>query len=282
MRIVFHTAGRWRDADVHIERADATIGDLAQSLDALAPAPSDRAVAADGAVFVDDRHVDPRLTLGEAGLRDGAVVSVGGPAGVRPDGRRRPDVAVELCIVSGPEAGRVVPLPPGRHRIGRAAENQVVLAEPTVSRVHAELLVWNGAVLLTNLSATSPTLVDGVPAPGPVGELTPAGAPATPAGMQAAGVTPAGSPFPVAAGPDGEPGVPVPPTRWSPWARCRSSCAPRSRPTPSPCPRPIPPWFRASGPSTARPACSNGPRRRCSRRRWHRPRPTRRRSASRR
>src|SRR6185503_1262860 len=100
---------------------------------------------------------------------------------------------------------------------GRSPENQIVLASQTVSRVHAELDVQPGAVHLANLSSTAPALVDGVPAPAPSGAgPVPAPLPgsATPAGMQAVGVTPAGTPVAPAAAPAGDgagAGAPVSP-----------------------------------------------------------------------
>lgn len=49
--------------------------------------------------------------------------------------------------------------------IGRSSECDIVIRDSTVSRRHAELSWHEGRLLVTHLSATNPTLVNGVPVP---------------------------------------------------------------------------------------------------------------------
>jgi S-DNA-T family DNA segregation ATPase FtsK/SpoIIIE len=211
MRFVLHAQGQWRDVDVHVDRADATVDDLARALAGMVPAgpPAPGPVP----VLIDGRPVPGHVAVRQIDLYDGAVVSLGGPppAGLDGDGDRldadprsdrlsspvatdprsdrlsspvatdpRSDrlsspVAdshastagvVEVCVLSGPEAGRAVPVGPGLRRLGRSADADVVLDAPTVSRAHAVLLVEpDGSARVANLSASSPTLVDGRPVP---------------------------------------------------------------------------------------------------------------------
>jgi class 3 adenylate cyclase len=57
------------------------------------------------------------------------------------------------------------PLGPERTTIGRATDCDVVIRDPSVSRRHASLGWQDGRLLVTHLSATNPTLVNGVPVP---------------------------------------------------------------------------------------------------------------------
>src|SRR6266496_5917393 len=53
-------------------------------------------------LYVDGEAVDPRHTLAESPIRDGAVVSLGDPAGSLATGPAR---TPELRVVGGPDAG---------------------------------------------------------------------------------------------------------------------------------------------------------------------------------
>jgi DNA segregation ATPase FtsK/SpoIIIE, S-DNA-T family len=173
MRIVVHAQGRWRDVDVHVERPDATVADLARALLAAEAGPTagclDKATEPPP-VLVDGRPVPAHVPVGQMDLYDGATVSLGGTAPSDPDdtdGGYRPGGVAEVCILSGPDAGRTVALAPGWRRIGRSPDCDVVVDAPTVSRVHAVLLVHpDGAARVANRSGTSPALIDGEPAPG--------------------------------------------------------------------------------------------------------------------
>jgi pSer/pThr/pTyr-binding forkhead associated (FHA) protein len=64
---------------------------------------------------------------------------------------------------SAPVTGRLFPLTFGRHRIGRSADADIVLAEPSVSAQHAEIEVKADGVFLFNLLSTNGTRVNGEP-----------------------------------------------------------------------------------------------------------------------
>ncbi|MDA3041007.1 MAG: FtsK/SpoIIIE domain-containing protein, partial [Actinomycetota bacterium] len=107
-------------------------------------------------------------TIGSIGLRSGSVVG----------GRPRPGaVAADpplgrlpgwyLVAVSGPAAGTLGHLPPGRHVIGRSADADFVIGDPLVSGLHAAIDIAGdprGAmVTIEDLGSSNGTVVEGVP-----------------------------------------------------------------------------------------------------------------------
>lgn len=84
---------------------------------------------------------------------------------------------MQVHITAGPDAGRQVPLTPGRHLIGRARSCSISIADPATEPHHAVLTIGEGAVTLTHLAARTALLVDrvehhdGPVAPGAVVEL---------------------------------------------------------------------------------------------------------------
>ncbi len=74
----------------------------------------------------------------------------------------------ELRLVQGPDAlphdvAPTYPLGPGATRIGRGRDVEVQIAELGVSRLHAEIVVEDGRLMLVQRSRTNPTLINGVP-----------------------------------------------------------------------------------------------------------------------
>ncbi|MET0398652.1 MAG: FHA domain-containing protein [Longimicrobiaceae bacterium] len=65
-------------------------------------------------------------------------------------------------IQSGPQAGKEVPVRSPVVRIGRAAGNDVVIPDDSVSATHARLEFDQGAWRLTDLESTNGTYVEGV------------------------------------------------------------------------------------------------------------------------
>ena len=57
-------------------------------------------------------------------------------------------LSVSLLVVDGPSRGTRIALPEGVARVGTARGNELRLADPTVSRVHCELRVKSGTVLV--------------------------------------------------------------------------------------------------------------------------------------
>ncbi|MEJ7844612.1 MAG: FtsK/SpoIIIE domain-containing protein [Acidimicrobiales bacterium] len=134
MRIL-HVSPRGSAVELDVRAGPgATVADLTA---ALAP---DR--SASTGLVVDDRPVDPDETITHT-VADGAVVAVvGGAEGGHPVPAARPVVMLE--VVGGLDAGRRLPLRPGPVVIGRGEGCDVVVADATVSRVHATLTVAAG------------------------------------------------------------------------------------------------------------------------------------------
>lgn len=120
----------------------------------------------DGELYLGERTLASFSSVAEMGLTDGQIISVGGPG--EPLFDREPHQGMDLLVVSGPDAGRVVPLAPGRHTIGRDPANSVAIADKEVSRVHAQVDVGVGTAAITDLASVNGTIVDGVPATGTV------------------------------------------------------------------------------------------------------------------
>lgn len=77
-------------------------------------------------LFLGDRELKSDKSISEAGLFDGAVVSVGKPA---PVFSAEPPAVLEIRVVSGPEAGMVHRLDPGEYTIGDTAGARVPVAD---------------------------------------------------------------------------------------------------------------------------------------------------------
>ncbi len=65
-----------------------------------------------------------------------------------------------LQFLNGPRAGEVLILTEGTWPLGRAADNAVVVADPSVSARHAELLVSGGEVMIQDLHSSNGTHVE--------------------------------------------------------------------------------------------------------------------------
>ena len=65
--------------------------------------------------------------------------------------------AAELCVIHGPDVGARCSVELERVRVGTDADNDLVLADPQVSRHHLELQVQDQGYLLTDLRSTNGT-----------------------------------------------------------------------------------------------------------------------------
>ncbi|MCC3290475.1 FtsK/SpoIIIE domain-containing protein [Arthrobacter sp. zg-Y1110] len=110
------------------------------------------------------------LTPGEAPFITGAVIlhSTGSPDGVPGADAAHPGAPpLRLAVCAGPDAGSIIALQRGIHTIGRAgpadggAPPQIGIADPALSRQHAELVVGAETVLLRDLGSANGTWVDG-------------------------------------------------------------------------------------------------------------------------
>jgi transcriptional regulator with PAS, ATPase and Fis domain len=71
-------------------------------------------------------------------------------------------LSVSLLVVDGPSRGKRVTLSDGVARVGTAAGSELVLSDPTVSRVHCELRVRPSSVVIRDCGSTNGTFVEGV------------------------------------------------------------------------------------------------------------------------
>ena len=129
-----------------------------------------------GRVHVAGVEMPPETLLGASPLVHGAVVEFGSLTAVS-TARPRPDLPT-VQVLTGPEAGLVLPLDGVPIQLGRGAGCALVLHDDDVSRRHCRLELMSAPapahVQVTDLDSTNGTFVDGVRLAGP--SLLPAGA----------------------------------------------------------------------------------------------------------
>ncbi|MFE9765778.1 FHA domain-containing protein [Streptomyces sp. NPDC005808] len=147
-----------------------------------------------------------RCTVGEPPLTDGAVLSLGSPAEPGPD---VDEVAAQLQVIAGPDAGGVHLLHGGQIRIGRSADADVPLDDPDVSRLHCAITVTpEGRVSVADLGSTNGTVLNGTRVGARPVRLAPGAL--LRVGESALRLAPPGGTKSVATTPDGEGHVRVP------------------------------------------------------------------------
>jgi DNA segregation ATPase FtsK/SpoIIIE, S-DNA-T family len=114
------------------------------------------------------RVLDPEATVFDAGLVSGQILQILEGSG---SGRvtaptpiiGAPRRCIALDVTSGPDVGRVLMLERGRHAVGRGANCDVVVDDPTMSRRHFTIEVSDAleVVVEPNPEAKNGTLVDG-------------------------------------------------------------------------------------------------------------------------
>jgi len=70
--------------------------------------------------------------------------------------------SLDLVVVDGPSRGARASVTTGTARIGAAPGNDLTIADPTVSRVHCELVTRGNAIVLRDCGSTNGTWVEGV------------------------------------------------------------------------------------------------------------------------
>ncbi|MDW4905256.1 FHA domain-containing protein [Streptomyces sp. ADMS] len=113
-------------------------------------------------LYAGDQRLDTqRCTLGEPPLVDGAVLALGTPAEPEPH-PEADEVAAQLHVVAGPDAGGVHLLHGGQITIGRSADADVPLDDPDVSRLHCAVTVEaDGRIAVADLGSTNGTTLSG-------------------------------------------------------------------------------------------------------------------------
>ncbi|MFG3304242.1 FtsK/SpoIIIE domain-containing protein [Streptomyces wuyuanensis] len=155
--------GAARACDVLVTAPAGTA--LAAVASALAAAASGAEAPPSGTVVLyagRERLDAQRCALGEPPLVDGAVLSLQTPAEDEAGDHEGTAARTQLHVIAGPDAGGVHLLHEGRVRIGRAAEADVPLDDPDVSRLHCEVTVAeDGGVTIADLGSTNGTTLDG-------------------------------------------------------------------------------------------------------------------------
>ncbi len=136
-------------------RADTavTVAELRPALHALLGLPAEFAIRSAGRRLGDD------TTLGGPGLRAGCLLELGTVG----DERQALSSALQLRVISGPDCGQVMPLQQGMQELGRAPTADLRIADPELSRRHAELRVDRCTVTIRDLGSTNGSYLDGAP-----------------------------------------------------------------------------------------------------------------------
>jgi S-DNA-T family DNA segregation ATPase FtsK/SpoIIIE len=104
-------------------------GGLGVSADAGGGAAAGADAPSGAALYVDRQRIWRRLTLAEAPIRDGSVISLGSPDGcVVPE----PSGLVDVLVAGGPDAGVIHRIGPGRADIGSGAAAAIRIGDPAV------------------------------------------------------------------------------------------------------------------------------------------------------
>ena len=105
--------------------------------------------------------LEPEMLISDAPVGSGFLASVVnlGPGYVSSRRAGAPAAAI-LYVVAGPFAGREFQLPRGHFTIGRAAETDIVLDDPLISKRHARIEVGS-TVELVDLNSANGIVVDG-------------------------------------------------------------------------------------------------------------------------
>jgi hypothetical protein len=68
---------------------------------------------------------------------------------------------ITLTVQAGAESGRVIELQPGRYRVGRGEDNDILLAHPSVSTHHCELVASEFGIAVRDLESTNGSFING-------------------------------------------------------------------------------------------------------------------------
>jgi len=136
-------------------RADTavTVAELRPALNTLLALPAEAMIRSAGKRLGDD------TTLGSPGLRSGCLLELGTVG----NETHTTVSGLQLRVVSGPDCGQVLPLRQGRQELGRDPAVGLRIADPELSRRHAELQVDRCEVTIRDLGSTNGTYLAGDP-----------------------------------------------------------------------------------------------------------------------
>lgn len=155
------STGALRTVFLEIDRSD-TVGAVRSRLVAITGADisgADRRIAVDGV------EVAPSATVAQSGLREGSFVSLLNGADPIPDRTRMVDSTVQLRVVSGAGAGRIMHVGVGTVLIGREKGAHIVVTDPSATARDVALVVASDATVTLEFieDQTPACVVDGEP-----------------------------------------------------------------------------------------------------------------------
>jgi S-DNA-T family DNA segregation ATPase FtsK/SpoIIIE len=141
-----------------------TIGEIARRVQISDPEGPGGGAAGDVTLRVQDAAgsgavLDPALTLDDAALASGAILSV---ASAGKAGTRETASAGTVRVIEGPDAGKTYALPLGHSALGRDSSHRVSLTDPLVSKLHLRVNITDHVEII-DAGSSNGTLVNGEP-----------------------------------------------------------------------------------------------------------------------
>jgi S-DNA-T family DNA segregation ATPase FtsK/SpoIIIE len=150
MHVSFTVEGDERELDLDIGQGQPTIGDLYTALTGSADVSG---------LVVDGKYWPPESLLAGISLCQGATLA---PAAGPPADAAAEEPAAVLSVAGGLDSGPMLPLAPGSHRLGSGPDADIVLDDPTLSPVHANVTVTvAGAVAVADAGSKNGTALEG-------------------------------------------------------------------------------------------------------------------------
>ena len=144
MEVVFEDSERAADLVVQIGSPDATLKDLMAAAVIVDGPQPDR-------VTIDGRVVGTDLEIIGSGLCRGSVLGGSELSSIAPG------PGLELCVVGGLNAARVLPISDGDYTLGRDRQCDVVFDDQSVSRRHCVISVISGTAMIKDTGSTGGT-----------------------------------------------------------------------------------------------------------------------------
>ncbi|ADU47803.1 FHA domain containing protein [Intrasporangium calvum DSM 43043] len=160
MGLVDPSTARVRDVVIDTDENGDTPGEHPVTFKEVRPRLAELLHRRPGTFFIDGHPVTDEAVLGEGRLIRGALLRADDEARDAAPGEVLPPGLVQVHVVGGPGAGRVIHLARGEHVVGRATSSGVRLDDHGVSRAHASITIDDAGIRLRELEATNPTYVD--------------------------------------------------------------------------------------------------------------------------
>ena len=139
--------------DVQITAPEGTR--LAELVNKLTNEPA--ATVRPSTVWSGSSRLESNAPLGGTGLRNGDILRFGNPIGQDSTS----SAPLQVAVVGGPDAGKVVPLTRSETVVGRASICDLPLSDPEVSRRHLALTATTSGIRVRDLRSTNGTRIEG-------------------------------------------------------------------------------------------------------------------------